>query len=385
MGDDKIDVKKYQNDKNIEMNIILKNHVLIPATKIEGTIELTPKKDIKLKKNDHKISFKITQFEMINYDYESLGGDKEEKSKNKEAIIIEKTIYHFFPDNSLQEGKAIKIDFSFYLPGDENEKFYPTFEFREKNFLLYIRHLLTIEIPSFETSNSTGLIIGKLPKRQFEFEEKDFSIYNEIVKDKEKISYKFKIKKASCPLDGEIPIKLDIDASGLKKLEIKSVEIILEQLLKVKWVLTSKIKPWGDKNEEKKITINNIKYEEEKIKEKMNIVETIKIKEDDIPNFDEKNIERFIKFDEDFLEYDKKRMELTPSVNTDLFLSEYKLYVKFELNKKINSKNHVEKELVIDFYTLKPKIIDDFLEHYFNEKENPSFNSQDEPSFEKPV
>ena len=125
---DKFDIKKYQNGKNIEMNIILnnyelKNYVLIPATKIEGEIQLTPKKDIQLEKNEHKILFKITQFEMFNYDSKTFGGNKEEKSKDKDEIIIQKTIYHYFPDNPLKEGDITKIYFSFYLPGDEKEKF----------------------------------------------------------------------------------------------------------------------------------------------------------------------------------------------------------------------------------------------------------------------
>ena len=369
---EKFDIKKYQNDKNIEMNIILKKYVLIPATKIEGEIQLTPKKDIQLEKNEHKIIFKITQFEMFNYDSETFGGNKEEKSKDKDEIIIQKTIYHYFPGNSLKKGGETKIDFNFYLPGAEKENFYPTFEFKEKNYLLHIRHLLTIEIPSLETSNSIGLIIGKLPKRQFEYDENNFSIVNELTKDNERITYKLRIQKASCPLDGEIPIKLDIDSNGLKNLEINSIKISLERLLKIKWQLTSK-------NEQIQKPVWGIEYKKEEIKEKKN--ETIKIKRD-APIFkegyeDDVCIKRFIKFDENFLGYDNERKELTPSVNTDLFLCEYKICIKFELNKKVNSKKTSENELVIDFYTLKPKIIDDFLKHYFNEKENSSFNSPD--------
>lgn len=372
---EKFDIKKYQNDKNIEMNIILKKYVLIPATKIVGEILLTPKKDIQLEKNEHKIIFKITQFEMFNYDSKTSKGNIEEKSKDKDEIIIQKTIYHYFPGNSL---KATKIDFNFYLPGAEKENFYPTFEFREKNFLLYIRHLLTIEIPSLETSNSIGLIIGKLPKRQFEYDENNFSIVNELTKDNERITYKLRIQKASYPLDGEIPIKLDIDSNGLKNLEINSIKISLERLLEIKWQLISKIMPWTDKKEQKKKDVWKIEYKKGKIKEKMN--ETIKIT--DAPIFKERYEDddwpkRFIKFDEDFLGYDEERKILTPSVNTHLFLCEYKICIKFELNEKVNSKKTSENELVIDFYTLKPKIIDDFLKHYFNEKENSSFNSPD--------
>ena len=239
---------------------------------------------------------------------------------------------------------------------------------------MHIRHLLTIEIPSLETSNSIGLIIGKLPKRQFEYDENNFSIVNELTNDNERITYKIRIKKESYPLDGEIPTKLDIDSYGLKNLEINSIEISLEQLLEIKWQLISKIMPWREKKEQIKNTIKRINYEKEKIKEKMNI----KIKRDEPifkEGYDDDWPKRFIKFDEDFLGYDKERKELTPSVNTDLFLCEYKICIKFELNEKVNSTS--ENELVIDFYTFKPKIIDDFLKHYFNEKENSSFNSPD--------
>ena len=370
------DIKKYQKDENIKMNIILKNYVLIPATKIEGTIEITPKKDIKLKKNEHKILFKITQFEMVSYYADKIGGDKEEKSKNEDKIIIQKEIYHYFQQNLLKVGEKITIDFSFFLPGDEKSNFYPTFEFRKKRDIISIRHLLTIEMPSLETANSVGLIIGKLPKRQFEFEENNFSIVKtEEIKNYGKLEYKIMIPKASFPLNEKIPIQLYIDSSNLKKIKIDSIEINLERFIKIKLTINTKF--WGEKADEKKKTIDSIKYEDEKIKEKMNICEALKIKKQE---FNEQFITIFKNFDEEFLE--SQRMELTPSINSKLFECQYtiSIIIIYLIPSKLlkDKTKEIEEKFEIDLYTLKPEIIDDFLSHYFNEKKNRFYNSPTE-------
>ena len=87
-----------------------------------------------------------------------------------------------------------------------------------------------------------------------------------------------------------------------------------------------------------------------------------------------KEIERFIKFDENFLERDELRAELNPSINTELFLCEYKvkLIIHFPNTVLFNNKE----EFLIDVYTLKPIVIQKILEPYFNIKEHGSFDIQ---------
>ena len=127
----------------------------------------------------------------------------------------------------------------------------------------------------------------------------------------------------------------------------------------------------------KKKTIDSIKYEDEKIKEKMNICEALKIKKQE---FNEQFITIFTNFDEEFLE--SQRMELTPSINSKLFECQYtiSIIIKYLIPSKLlkDKTKEIEEKFEIDLYTLKPEIIDDFLSHYFNEKKNRFYNSPTE-------
>ena len=80
----------------------------------------------------------------------------------------------------------------------------------------------------------------------------------------------------------------------------------------------------------------NKKYKGKEVKNKvMKFKENLQIDKDILPSFineydkkekseiARKEIERFIKFDENFLERDELRAELNPSINTELFLCEF--------------------------------------------------------------
>ena len=87
-----------------------------------------------------------------------------------------------------------------------------------------------------------------------------------------------------------------------------------------------------------------------------------------------REIKRFIKFDENFVERDERREFLIPSIYTDLFSCEYKVNMKIHFkNKTVSDKSE---EIIIDLYALKPSTIDKMLKYYFNTQENPSFEEK---------
>ena len=153
---------KYRKSNLVEMNIVLKKHIFFPSLKIEGHIELTPKIRIKANK-EQKIIFKLTQFRKCEYQSEK-NGKIENHSESSEDLIINKVKDFYLEKNDLSH--KTKINFNLLLPGDEQKNFYPTFEYRKKDVNIFIRHLLTLEIPDIEAKNSIGVIICKLPEKK---------------------------------------------------------------------------------------------------------------------------------------------------------------------------------------------------------------------------
>ena len=128
------------------------------------------------------------------------------------------------------------------------------------------------------------------------------------------------------------------------------------------------------------------KYEDDEVKNTiMEFFENAEIDKNDLPEFVKENnepkvyakeIARFIKLDDDFIERDELRFELNPSIKTDLFLCEYKVKLNIKFNK--NELKEINEEFLIDLYTLKPKVIDKNIEHYFKTKQSSSFEIQTE-------
>ena len=363
--------KKYKKDDEIELKIKLKKYIVFPGSKIEGTIELIPKKDIIFKNNEQKILFKLTQFSKYECLTKDNTGKIEENSDSKEKLIIDKSTVKYFSNNVLN--KNMNIEFNLILPAEEQKEFYPTFEFRKKDICLFVRHLLTIEIPDLKTSNSTGIIICKLPEKGNVDISKDTNISKEEyikalkIMNRGKLTYQLSIKQFSFSLDEEIPIIFNINSSDLIDLEIKTIEFVLQKKLCVKGLLDFQ---FFNKKEER-IVMDSRKYEGDVKKKKLKFAGKLKLNE--IPEFSEKEIQRYTKFDGDFIERDDQRMILNPSINTDLFSCEYKIKVNIKFDTYL--KREISFGLVIDFYNMKPSFIDDYLKHIFIIKENPSFDN----------
>ena len=365
---------KYRKSNLVEMNIVLKKHIFFPSLKIEGHIELTPKIRIKANK-EQKIIFKLTQFRKCEYQSEK-NGKIENHSESSEDLIINKVKDFYLEKNDLSH--KTKINFNLLLPGDEQKNFYPTFEYRKKDVNIFIRHLLTLEIPDIEAKNSIGVIICKLPEKKDNLKKKDFNIFKDkTIKtlgliNKGKITYEIRIKKLSYSLDEEIPLKLNIISKELKEIKIDSVDIILQKKIAIKGSNCGMPCYLREENYimyEKKYSGLSVK------KDFLDFDEILKAHIYDIPDFTDREIERYSKFDLDFIERDDQRMHINPSINIDQFICQYKVKINFKFNSFW--KGDLKENFIIDMYTMKPSSNDEhYLKHLFSGEENSYFDSQ---------
>ena len=376
MGD-KFEIKKYQKENDIEMDIELDEYIIFPNDTIKGKIHLKPKnKKVKFDLKNLKIILKLTQFMKYEFQYEGITG------KTEESNLKINTTPPYEIHRNYDESISIELQLA------KKDNFYPSFEFRKKNYFIFVRHLFTIELPELKIAQSKGIIICKYPEKIENIIKEEkldkikyFTIFKDVQTKKGKIAYEFQIKKLIFSLDEKIPIKLTVNKTDLKDVDIKSIEFTLEKILKI----TDKIslKFWGEDSRVKKITIFSKKYEDDEVKNKiMKYLENIEIDKNDLPEFVKKNnepkvyakeISRFIKFDDDFIERDELRFELNPSIKTNFFFCEYKVKLNIKFNKKLDE---IKDEFLIDLYTLKPNVIDKNNEHYFKIEESSSFESQ---------
>ena len=376
MGD-KFEIKNYQKENDIEMDIELDEYIIFPNDNIKGKIHLKPKnKKVKFDLKNLKIILKLTQFMKYEFQYEGITG------KTEESNLKINTTPPYEIHRNYDESISIELQLA------KKDNFYPSFEFRKKNYFIFVRHLFTIELPELKIAQSKGIIICKYPEKIENIIKEEkldkikyFTIFKDVQTKKGKIAYEFQIKKLIFSLDEKIPIKLTVNKTDLKDVDIKSIEFTLEKILKI----TDKIslKFWGEDSRVKKITIFSKKYEDDEVKNKiMKYLENIEIDKNDLPEFVKKNnepkvyakeISRFIKFDDDFIERDELRFELNPSIKTDLFFCEYKVILNIKFNKKLDE---IKDEFLIDLYTLKPNVIDKNNEHYFKIEESSSFETQ---------
>ena len=365
---------KYRKSNLVEMNIVLKKHIFFPSLKIEGYIELTPKIKIKANK-EQKIIFKLTQFRKCEYQSEK-NGKIENHSESSEDLIINKVKDFYLEKNDLSH--KTKINFNLLLPGDEQKNFYPTFEYRKKDVNIFIRHLLTLEIPDIEAKNSIGVIICKLPEKKNDLKKKDFNIFKDkTIKtlgliNKGKFTYEIRIKKLSYSLDEEIPLKLNIISKELKEIKIDSVDIILQKKIAIKGSNCGMPCYLREENYvmyEKKYSGLSVK------KDFLDFDEILKAHIYDIPDFTDREIERYSKFDLDFIERDDQRMHINPSINIDQFICQYKVKINFRFNSFW--KGDLKENFIIDMYTMKPSSNDEqYIKYLFLGDENSYFDSQ---------
>ena len=368
---DKI-LKKYRKvSENMEMELSLDNYILLPDTKIKINIFLKPKYSFKLGTLDQKIIVKLTQFEKSEFQ-----NDDDLTTKIIDNLLIEKSYVKHFPD--IISKKILVKDIELEVPSPNNNIFKPTFEFRKSDINIFVRHLLTVEIPGLEIMDSIGVIICKLPEKFYKIEKKNSNIFKDEhvntifgLKNEGKISYNISLKKQIYNPKEEIPINICINSTELKNINVESIEVILQKKIIIyKFPLNIEEKIVMDKQ-----TFTELTFDKKIIK----INTQLKFSNKDIPELTEKEIEKYTDFDENFLERDDNRTQLNPSMNGNIFKCEYKIKINLVFD-NIFRKTIYEFFIIdiYDLYNINPESIPDYLKQYFLIKENKIHKSLDE-------
>ena len=368
---DKILEKYRKVSKSMEMKLSLDNYILLPDTKIKINIFLKPKYSFKLGTLDQKIIVKLTQFEKSEFQ-----NDDDLTTKIIDNLLIEKSYVKHFPDKISK--KILVKDIELEVPSPNNNIFKPTFEFRKSDINIFVRHLLTVEIPGLEIMDSIGVIICKLPEKFYKIEKKNSNIFKDEhvntifgLKNEGKISYNISLKKQIYNPKEEIPINICINSTELKNINVESIEVILQKKIIIyKFPLNIEEKIVMDKQ-----TFTELTFDKKIIK----INTQLKFSNKDIPELTEKEIEKYTDFDENFLERDDNRTQLNPSMNGNIFKCEYKIKINLVFD-DIFRKTIYEFFIIdiYDLYNINPESIPDYLKQYFLIKENKIHKSLDE-------
>jgi hypothetical protein len=368
---DKILEKYRKVSESMEMELSLDNYILLPDTKIKINIFLKPKYSFKLGTLDQKIIVKLTQFEKSEFQ-----NDDDLTTKIIDNLLIEKSYVKHFPD--IISKKILVKDIELEVPSPNNNIFKPTFEFRKSDINIFVRHLLTVEIPGLEIMDSIGVIICKLPEKFYKIEKKNSNIFKDEdvntvfgLKNKGKISYNISLKKQIYNPKEEIPINICINSTELKNINVESIEVFLQKKIIIyKFPL----------NKEEKIVMDKQTFTELTFDQKIIKINTqLKFSNKDIPELTEKEIEKYTDFDENFLERDDNRTQLNPSMDGNIFKCEYKIKINLVFD-NIYRKTIYEFFIIdiYDLYNINPESIPDYLKQYFLIKENKIHKSLDE-------
>ena len=362
---DKFESKYRKFSENFELELSLENYVLLPHSTVKCTIFLKPKYNIKLGVLNQEIIIKLTQFEKCQFKK-----DDDTSSKEKETLLSTKKYVKHFPD--LINKKILFKDIEFEVVSSSSD-IIPTFEYRKKETNLFVRHLLTVEMPGLEVMESVGVIICKLPEKMYKIEKKNSNIFMDEdvktffgLKNEGKLSYNISLKKQVYNPKEEIPINISINSSELKYLNIESIETIFQKKIIIfGFPLNTEEKEILDKK-----SFKNIKSDQKIIK----FNTQLKIENKNITELSQKEIERYSDFDENFLERDDNRKQLTPSMESKYFKCEYKIEINIVLNNICRKTiNKFFKICIYDIYNINIESIPENLKHYFLIKENEFF------------
>ena len=363
-------LSKYRKkSESIEIEFTLDNYILLPDSRIKCNIILIPKHDIKLGNNDQEIIIKLTQFEKCEYQHE-LKDDT--STKQRENLILQKSYFKHLPDIISKKIKFKDIEFS--IPTTNNNILLPSFEFRKSEKSLFVRHLLTVEIPGLEIAESIGVIICKLPKIMYH----DINKETQIFKDEKidtfcglnnagKISYKISLKKLIFQPKEEIPINICVNSTDLTNINIETIEVILQKNIIIYGLIL---------NTNEELIMNKKEFSKNEINKKISKFHPhLQFESKDIPELTEKEIEKYITFDENFLDRDDNRTQLNPSIKGNLFKCEYKIIFNIIFDniykKTINEEFNID---IYDIYNINQESIPNYLKHHFLINENDYFD-----------
>ena len=142
----------------------------LPGETIKGKVLLNPQ--YKIKEETLHLTIKIMQYEFWDYVTKEI-----EELKNIYTSVIQEVIIEYdlekeelpkkenvegFENCSIimkeDENKVISLPFEIKL---DDKKILPTFQFENQEYFLGIRHLILVECKEYNSSNYTGLFIGK--------------------------------------------------------------------------------------------------------------------------------------------------------------------------------------------------------------------------------
>ena len=210
----------------------------MPGETIKGKIIINPK--YKMKDKIFHITLKLIQYEFWEYNnieieelkniYKTVIQEEKIDYKLNELELSKKESSDSFENFSIiekEEDKIISIPFNFKINEDN---ILPTFQFKNKDYILGIRHLLIAECEEFNSSNYTGLFIGKNKKIEL-CEPKE--IKENYIVGLGSLEIKVKYPKLSFKSDEEISLTIETNAN----LNFKKVTEVKETFYrKINWV-----------------------------------------------------------------------------------------------------------------------------------------------------
>ena len=347
-----LDKTKFFNEVNVKMSIVLDNYCIKPEGHIEGSIILTPKfKGDNIILKDSKIVLTLTQYEFFDYSNSEKDAQNKQNEHNKKhkEIIFNKEAKIEIENNKIS--CTLKIPIKVSIPN--NEKLLPSFNLKNKDFIAGVRHIFTVNIPDINAINSIGILISDiLPKKGKDNPEniiyKNEQIYKMGIMHKGNISYCIRIPKNEYKHDEDISIKIMVDSSSLQENKIEKIKVKLQRKFVIlgytvnsdfRYALNEKIFEKSELSEK-----NSNKYELEYTFPKI---------QDN--NFNEKEIEQFIHFNENIIDYNWNNKCLAPSMKGYFFSCEYKIKIRTILDSSLITTKKID--FPIDIY---------FSEEYFN-------------------
>ena len=218
----------------------------MPGEKIKGIIKIYPGIKIEIKNNTLNLNLKLLQYEF--WDYTNIQAD-ELKNIHKTEVLTSNIKYELkeeekpsFKDNEKfgnfsivliekeDKDKFISIPFEFELDKN-NDKLLPTFQYEKDNYILGIRHILTVECEEYNSVNYIGLFIGKQPKKNL-CESKKINYKVKTFFDE--VDFEIFFEKQAFYFGEEINFRLK---SNLKFI-FDSGDILLREIIyrKIKWI-----------------------------------------------------------------------------------------------------------------------------------------------------
>ena len=340
---------QYFSQENVKMSIILDKYCLKPEGFIEGSINITPKLKGEIKLKEPKIILTLTQYEFFDYinKEKDLSSKQKEHNKQHKEIIFKKEAKLEIENNKITCTLQIPIKVS--IP--KNDKLLPTFNLKNKDIIAGIRHIFTINFPEINSITSIGVIFSELNEKKENPQNNNNTLFiNEQINkmgliNKVKISYCIRLAKNVYNYNEDINMKIMVDSSSLQETKIKNIKIKLQRKIIIfgytvnsdfRYSLNEKIFEKNELNDLSKQNSNiyELEYTFPKLNEN---------------NFNEKEIEQYIHFNENIIDKNWDEKILAPTVKGYFFSCEYKIKIRTILDSSLITTKKIDCPIQIYF------------------------------------